>query len=278
MRTVALCSTLLSLGTVRLPAGTGTGTGRQLRNEERKQLVLRFCGTLKLTLQLVVVVPSRRLTMRGSRDSSSDTTEPAPPPQEGPSSIHEEGWAGEAAAAAAATAKASVLPQEVAENPAPDSSSNSAAPGRNDAAEPPPTPQPTTGHDESDSTPAPSLLPLPSMGCTPDSDLARVDRLIWVVTTAAMPWRTGTAVNPLLRALYLARNRPPNAVTLLVPWLCPKEEREAQQQLYGQVFDEPSQQEDWIRDYCRTRCHCPGMYKGQSECEHACSRRTVQPS
>jgi digalactosyldiacylglycerol synthase len=90
---------------------------------------------------------------------------------------------------------------------------------------------------------------------TADSDLSDPARRIWVVTTAALPWRTGTAVNPLLRALYLARGRPKDSVTLLVPWL---ESPECQRKLYGgQSFERPEDQEAWIREYGRERCLCP---------------------
>jgi len=87
---------------------------------------------------------------------------------------------------------------------------------------------------------------------TEKSDLSRTDRRIWVVTTAALPWRTGTAVNPLLRALYLARDRPPQYVTLLVPWV---PDAKARAFLYGAnlTFQNPSEQEAWIRNFCVTR-------------------------
>jgi hypothetical protein len=104
---------------------------------------------------------------------------------------------------------------------------------------------------------------------TPQSDLSRPGRRIHVVTTAALPWFTGTAVNPLLRAAYLHRytqeiNRCPTTtststttlqqqpqqrwVTFVIPWL---EWPEDQQTLYGRVFANCSEQEDYIRAWLR---------------------------
>jgi hypothetical protein len=110
---------------------------------------------------------------------------------------------------------------------------------------------------------------------TPQSNLLLPNRNIFIVTTAALPWRTGTAVNPLLRAAYLARRvreinnnqtlvkEPTNQVevigrlpihrqmvTLVIPWLELEEDR---LELYGPdtMFDSIQEQEDYIRDWLR---------------------------
>ena len=121
-------------------------------------------------------------------------------------------------------------------------------------------------------------------GITPQSDLTIPGRYIHIVTTAALPWFTGTAVNPLLRAAYLHRttqqinrcrsnetnerlsssstptvttttttttatNTTNRWVTLVIPWL---ELPEDQMMLYnGRTFANCSEQEQYIRDWLR---------------------------
>lgn len=89
-------------------------------------------------------------------------------------------------------------------------------------------------------------------GITDASNLAPLDRKIWVVTTASLPWFTGTAINPLLRALCLTRGRPKHHVTLVVPWL---ENEQDRIKLYGESipFSCKEENEEWIRNYARER-------------------------
>jgi len=86
---------------------------------------------------------------------------------------------------------------------------------------------------------------------TPDSDLRSGGRRLAILTTAALPWMTGTAVNPLLRAAYLAAKGYP--VTLYVPWL-PKQD---QLLLFprGLAFDKPAQQEAYSRWWLSNRAN-----------------------
>ncbi|OEU07054.1 hypothetical protein FRACYDRAFT_138778, partial [Fragilariopsis cylindrus CCMP1102] len=102
---------------------------------------------------------------------------------------------------------------------------------------------------------------------------------VHIVTTASLPWMTGTSVNPLLRAAYLhdrleiinnkhnnnnnksnqnkkdkydTANNNTNTtrssyVTLVIPWL---ELPEDQKQLYnGRVFNSTKEQEEYVRDW-----------------------------
>ena len=100
-------------------------------------------------------------------------------------------------------------------------------------------------------SPALDLRPLPPLApsverefVTEDSDLSIKDRSVVIVTTASLPWMTGTAVNPALRAAYMAGGGYGD-VTLMLPWMADGGD---QTTLFGaHRFPEPAAQEAFVR-------------------------------
>lgn len=105
------------------------------------------------------------------------------------------------------------------------------------------------------------------------SDLRDSSRPVWIVTTAALPWFTGTAVNPLLRAAYLLKHRQDELlasaatdeitdrtgpVHLVIPWLESTDDRFA---LYGEDWKDatPETQTDFIRGWIETSANLPSI-------------------
>ena len=81
----------------------------------------------------------------------------------------------------------------------------------------------------------------------PETDLRDPAKTILVVTTASVPWLTGTAINPLLRAAHLAQARPAGKVCLYLPWLEPDKQAE----VYGDTahFETRRDQVSYVYDW-----------------------------
>ncbi|KAF7153159.1 hypothetical protein RHSIM_Rhsim01G0152600 [Rhododendron simsii] len=74
---------------------------------------------------------------------------------------------------------------------------------------------------------------------------------ISIFTTASLPWMTGTSVNPLFRAAYLAKQDEERKVTLVIPSLSLKD----QEHVYPDkiTFNLPSEQEKYVHNWLEER-------------------------
>ena len=106
-------------------------------------------------------------------------------------------------------------------------------------------------------------LPVPARkeedeDAVPYTDLSDKSKNILIVTTASLPWMTGTAVNPLLRAAYMTdgRKKRGGSVTLMLPWL---ERKQDQEDVYGSkhIFENKESQEAYIREWLRKSACLP---------------------
>mmetsp|Transcript_21688 Transcript_21688/g.45245 ORF Transcript_21688/g.45245 Transcript_21688/m.45245 type:complete len:598 (+) Transcript_21688:128-1921(+) len=88
----------------------------------------------------------------------------------------------------------------------------------------------------------------------PHTDLLSPSLDVTIVTSASLPWLTGTSVNPLLRAAYLLRARGGSGVNIMLPWL---ERREDQDKVYMRVFQGKEDQENFVRSWLAKEAGMP---------------------
>ncbi|WCJ23166.1 Digalactosyldiacylglycerol synthase 2 chloroplastic [Euphorbia peplus] len=98
---------------------------------------------------------------------------------------------------------------------------------------------------------------------------------IAIFTTASLPWLTGTAVNPLFRAAYLAKDGD-RKVTLVIPWLSLRH----QKLVYPSniTFNKPSEQEAYVREWLEERISfSPGFHICFYPGKFAVDKRSILP-
>ncbi|KAA8495671.1 Digalactosyldiacylglycerol synthase 2, chloroplastic [Porphyridium purpureum] len=83
------------------------------------------------------------------------------------------------------------------------------------------------------------------------SDLAQQPREIVVITTACIPWMTGTSINPIMRVLYLALRG--HRVTLLAPFVEPLQQKDvfAQDKHFASSLDQEAEVRGWINKHAK---------------------------
>lgn len=83
-----------------------------------------------------------------------------------------------------------------------------------------------------------------------DEKMEKKPQHIAIFTTASLPWLTGTSVNPLFRAAYLAKDEG-RKVTLVIPWLSLKD----QKHVYPDeiTYESPAEQEKYVRQWLEER-------------------------
>jgi len=92
-------------------------------------------------------------------------------------------------------------------------------------------------------------LAKPGEALVPHTDILDKSKNIWIVTTAALPWMTGTAVNPILRSAYLldGRKKAGGSVVLRISWI---KRHKDQETVFGKTkrFEAQADQEEYIRN------------------------------